>query len=312
MIPRLYIVDGNALGYHAHQSGAKLRSGSVETTAVFGSLRTLRNIYIQHGAALTLIVWDGRSWRKDVDKTYKANREATPEQIEMREAYHKQVPHIKEAYEALGIPQLQADNMEADDLAAIFTERLSARGSIVRLITRDRDWWQLIRANVTWHDFHTDETVNVKTFKDTTGYPTPRAFAESKALQGDRGDNVSGVGGIGEVKAQWIIDRYGSVQEFLNSLLVTPEGEKPPHKAIRDFHADKAKHAKFEENMRMVDLTSTRHFPPIKGLTLRRGNHSPEAFRKKCIELGFHSITPTLDKFMLPFKQVSGEPLVIS
>lgn len=313
MTERLFILDGNSLGMACHQASGQLRAGTQQTQAIFGSIRAMRDIYIQHGAAKTLVAWDGRSWRKDESIEYKAGREATPELVAMREAYATQTPHLKEIYEALGLSQVQASNMEADDLAAIFTERMSRKGNVIKLLTRDKDWLQLIRSNVSWHDHKTGEIINEKSFHESTGYRNVRAFAQSKALQGDRSDGVPGVGGIGEVKAKEILDRWGSVEEFLNALPMTVEGEKPWPKALRDFHADKERHAKFKQNMRLMDLTKTDHFPTPVNLTLRPGRFDKNKFRAKCVELGFHSIVANLDKFTLPFQttaETTGEAIV--
>lgn len=273
----------------------------------------MRDIYIQHGAARTLVTWDGRSWRKDFATEYKAKREATPELIAMREAYATQTPHLKDIYETLGLSQVQADNMEADDLAAIFTERMSRKGTIIKLLTRDKDWLQLIRSNVSWHDHKTGEIITEKSFEESTGYKNVRQFSQAKALQGDQSDGVTGVGGIGEVKAKELLSRWGSVEEFLAALPMTIEGEKPWPKALRDFHSETEKHAKFKHNMKMMDLTRTDHFPQPVNLRLRPGRLNKNAFRAKCVELGFHSIVANIDKFVLPFQtatESTGEAIV--
>lgn len=312
MTERLFILDGNSLGMSCHQASGQLRAGTQQTGAIYGSVRSLRDILIQSGAAKTLVVWDGRSWRKDLVTDYKANREVTKEQRDMREAYKTQTPHIKAIYETLGVSQVQADNMEADDLAAIFAERMALKGTIIRLLTRDHDWLQLIRANVSWCDHKTGELVTESAFEEFTGYKSVRQFAESKALQGDRSDGIGGVGGIGEVKAKELLARWGSVDAFLNDLLPEVVGEKKTPKALRDFHTDPEKHAKFRQNMKLMDLTRTDQFPKPVGLKLRPGKLDPKAFRAKCVELGFHSIIAQLDKFILPFQTAFGETLVTS
>jgi 5'-3' exonuclease len=308
---RTYIVDGNAVGYSAHQSGAQLKAGDQLTGAIFGSIRTMREIMIRHGYAPVIMMWDGRSWRKDVSSDYKANREASADLIAMREAYKSQVPHLRELYTYMGISHISAANMEADDLAAMFSHKLAGKGTIVRLVTRDKDWLQLVRPNASWFDFKTNETVTIKAFEEATGYPTPEHFAQSKALQGDKGDNIAGVGGIGEVKAKELIDRYDTVEAFLN----TPSewiAESKLHKAMRDFHADPARRAKFTENMRLMDLTKTDHFPAPVNLKMTPGDFSPEKFRQKCVELGFHSITNRINDFLQPFKNPEGSPHAIA
>lgn len=71
----------------------------------------------------------------------------------------------------------------------------------IYLLTGDGDWLQLVRENVSWVSLREDakhKQVNFEQFAELTGLPTPRAFLEAKALQGDTSDNIKGVGGIGD------------------------------------------------------------------------------------------------------------------
>lgn len=300
------IIDGNSIGYLSNQIGPKLKAGDQETQAVFYSIRTLRDIVQRYKATGVLIVWDGRSWRHGVYPEYKANRTATEKQRVVREAYKSQKPFLQRALTALGITQAMATNLEADDLAAVLTERYAGKGEKVRLITRDHDWLQLIRKDVAWIDHQTNERVSLAKFQEFTGVETPEQFVAIKALQGDAGDNIKGVGGIGEVKAKQMLEIWGSVEEFLADhapdKTFNERTGKNIHKALRDFHTDPARQEAYRFNLRLVNIRDISVIPKIDKLNIVRGKYDPLAFKEVCKELGFHSILNDFDGFVIAFR----------
>jgi 5'-3' exonuclease len=311
MTPVKTIIDGNSIGYLSNQIGVKLRAGEQETQAVFYSLRTLRELMQRYNSSGVVIVWDGRSWRHSIYSDYKATREATAAQRDMRASYKTQRPFLLRAIRALGITQATASNLEADDLAALLAERYVSNGNKVRLITRDHDWLQLIRPEVTWVDHQTNERISLAKFEEFTGYATPEQFIQSKALMGDAGDNIKGVGGIGEVKAKQLIEIWGSVEAFIADVnpgdtYLSTVGKKLP-KAFADFHASTDRQAAYMFNMRLVNLRDTSSIPEIDKLTTVKGQYDERAFRAVCNELGFHSILGDFTGFTLPFRPQEKE-----
>lgn len=300
------IIDGNSIGYLSNQIGVKLKAGEQETQAVFYSLRTLRDFIQRYKSSGVVILWDGRSWRYSVYPEYKGTRESTEAQREQRESYKKQRPYLIRAIKALGITQTTASNLEADDMAALLASRYESKGDKVRIITRDHDWLQLVTPNVAWIDHKTNERVSLAKFEEFTGYATPEQFVQSKALMGDTGDNVKGVGGIGEKKAQQMLQIWGSVEAFLADTnpqeTYAQHAEGKMHKAMRDFHADPAKQEAFKFNMRLVNIRDTSNIPKIERLQTIKGQYDEDAFRKICMELGFHSILNDFTGFTIAFR----------
>ena len=92
----------------------------------------------------------------------------------------------------MGIPQVSALNMEADDLGAILNDKFVARGDSVILLTADKDWLQLVGPKTVWRDFLNSRIVTHKSFAEFTGVETVQQFVEVKVLAGDAGDNVPG------------------------------------------------------------------------------------------------------------------------
>ena len=182
MIQRTYI-DGNSVGHaaqHGHSKGGKkLTAGATETTAIYGMLTSMNKILPTRVAATPIVLWDGRSWRYSAFPDYKGNRTDTLEKQQERERYRKQRQHMFKGLHLLGVSQLVAGNMEADDLAAILTRKEIAKGNMVTLITGDKDWIQLVEKGVAWVDHKLDRKVTRTDFEHFTGYRTEKAWFTS-------------------------------------------------------------------------------------------------------------------------------------
>lgn len=318
------LIDLNSVAHAAHQ-GTVLKAGDQETQAVFGTIKSIRTYRIRNPRAKLVGLWDGASWRKSHDPEYKANRTDDAKKREDRARFKSQMPFLRKALRQLSVPQLFAINLEADDLAAILSKRYSAQGDFVRLISGDRDWLQLVDENVVWED-HRDETrkVNIRSFKNATGYDTALQFVQSKALQGDTSDNLKGVGKIGEVGAADLISVWGRVEAFLadpnpratweaNPPMAVKVDElgvevsrKPKGypKALDDFHKNDDRQSRFFHNMHMMNLLG--ELPAPEKLSLVKGDFDSDGFRSLCHELGFSSIyrEQAFDTFTEPFRKL--------
>jgi DNA polymerase-1 len=307
------LADGNSLGFAA-QTSARLSAGGQDTQAIYGVIRTVRQIVMTHALLTTVVLWDGRSWRKDVFPQYKAHRdkEAVTKhekaQAEARASYKAQKKHLMRGLNLLGVTQVIAANMEADDLAAIMTDRYRAQKKKVVLISGDKDWLQLVGPGVSWHDPIRDHRVNMGSFNEFTGLANPRQLVELKCLMGEPGDlgPGSGVGGIGEKKARELLGRFGSVQGFLNAWMDGSLADEKLPKAFRDF-ADEGLPGReiFARNQMLIDLR-TPHRPPPHNLRVIKGAPDREAFADFCGEFAFQSILKDLDGFMEPFEDRSA------
>jgi len=301
------IIDGNSLGYFAN-SGKKLSIGELQVQAIYNFLRTLRQVYALHQHYNVIILWDGLSWRHQIRSDYKEHRDVVEKlyqikQAAAKDAYRKQVPYIKQALGYIGVPQISAANMEADDLAAIFTDKFTARGETVKLMTGDKDWLQLVGPNVTWHDFINKRTVTHKNFEEFTGVATSRQFVEVKALAGDDGDlgKGSGVGGIGEKGAKDFLNKYGSFTDFINMVCLEKsiDFNKLPKK-LKALVEDEQKALKFQENILLMDLRTAAR-PAPTGMTLDKGVPSHHKMERFCETLLFKSILQEFDDWLRVF-----------
>lgn len=316
------LIDGNNIGYAA-QSMKPLRVGDQPTQAIYGSLRAIR-LTISHYPQLTpIVLWDGQSWRKNVFDAYKANRDKEPvtkheiAQAKGREEYKGQKRLIVRSLKLLGVRQMIADNLEADDLVGILVRRYAETKKIM-MISGDKDWIQLVRKNVGWFDPMNDLRITAGTLSEKLGYmkkdkagvetwrgvPSARAWLEIKCLQGDSSDNIPGVGGIGEKGAIELLLKYGSVASFMNQAN-TEKLDLP--KKLLDFATDPEKAVAFQRNLALMDLCCPTRMPKPVNMRVIHQPLDRAAFQTFCGELAFVSFLKDLDGWLAPFMTVNPD-----
>jgi 5'-3' exonuclease len=323
---RTYI-DGNSVGHAAQHGGSKggkkLSSGGHETTAIFGMLQSTHKLLRERaGSTVPIVLWDGRSWRYERFPDYKGNRTATADLVKERERYKAQRREMFLGLHLLGVSQLVAGNMEADDMAAILTRHSLAKGNMVTLITGDKDWIQLVEKGVVWADHKLDRKVSMNNFQEFTGFRTQKAFIHGKALEGDTGDNVIVNSGIGDAGAAQLLSVFDCVHDFLQTpyedaiarwLAAGQTCPKPKRKAdpvqlpskFHKLHTDRELQAKVEWALGLMDL-GHKDIPKPTNVRSTRQPLDRTAFEAFCAKHAFHSILQGMDRFLQPFITLEG------
>lgn len=308
MSSRFVLFDSHAIGYAA-QDGMKLTVGDREVQSIFGSIKSVRR-YVSELKARPLMLWDGKAkWRYELFPDYKAKRgkEPDPRMQHMRACFRDQKEDIKRGLGLLGVPSLLAEDFEADDLAGHLVKTYTRQGKQVFMITGDHDWKQLISENCTWVNHKDGRMVHAVTFAENTGYLTPVAFVQGKALVGDTSDEIPGVGRIGEKSAPEILAQYGDVKTFIQRIRADVEAKRKVPKAYHDFAmgepSPKEPHMTrievFKRNVKLMNLLSG---PEPTGVqVLYRNSLDLDGFREFCRELNFNSILNDFDAFVEPF-----------
>lgn len=301
----VHLIDGNALGWAAMYStsnkGQLLKVGDHYTNVTFGLSRTMRDLQVEAPTSRKIVLWDGAArWRKDLVPTYKAQRDKTPQQIEIREIYKSQTGDVRRAMKALGIDQVVSPNCEADDLAAAYADLFVKKGFKVMLLTADRDWLQLVRPGVEWFDPVHDKFCNADNFTEITGFRDPDQFVDAKALQGDVSDNVKGVGQIGEVGAKKLLTAYGRVAKFLKLYDLQRERMEGVPAAWQKLAENiEDRRTRFFNNRKIMELKPGA--PGVKDIQVTKGELDVTEFRKLCEELAFLSILGQFNDWVRPF-----------
>jgi DNA polymerase I len=215
---RLVLVDGSAVfhrGYHAIPPLSN--SEGIPTNATFGFTTILLKVLSELKPKYAIVTWDKSSdtFRKKLFPEYKAHRKKQPDDL------YQQMPYTQEVTEALGLPWIELDDYEADDIIGTLGRQAEERGLETIIVTGDLDELQLVDQNTkvyTMRRGFTDTVIyDLDAVKERYGV-TPAQFIDLKALKGDASDNIPGVPGVGEKTAKDLIMKYGSLDEvYANS-----------------------------------------------------------------------------------------------
>lgn len=149
----------------------------------------------------------GRNKRRDIYSEYKANRQAAPEELRL------QLPIAIEWITQMGFLNISVEGYEADDVIASINKVANAQNIAVRIISHDKDLYQLIDENTYIYD-----PIGKKDIKEAQCLQKygvyPKNFIDYQSLVGDSSDNVMGVKGIGAKSAQKLIQRFGSIESL--------------------------------------------------------------------------------------------------
>jgi len=224
---RIYLIDGMSVvfrAYHAmSRSGLKSPITKEPTYAVFAFANILASMLEKEKPEYIAVLFDSRepTFRHQMFKEYKANREAFPEDLV------PQLNRIKEIIDAFGIKRIEIPGLEADDIIGTIAKKFSKEGWKVVCITNDKDYYQLVDENVILYKpgrniAETFEIVTPKEVEEKFGVP-PNKVVDVLALVGDPVDNVPGVKGIGEKSAIPLIKEFGSLEQLYENLDKVPK-----------------------------------------------------------------------------------------
>jgi len=205
-MPRLVLIDGSSYLYRAFHALPPLSNAHGEPTgALFGVVNMLRAI-LKARPDYAAFVADapGPTFRDALYPQYKANRQATPDDLVA------QVEPMLAIVEALGLPILRVDGVEADDVIGTLATRAQAEGIDVTISTGDKDFAQLVRPGITLVNTMTNTTLDEPAVFEKFGV-RPDQVVDYLALMGDSVDNIPGVEKCGpKTAAKWLA-QYGSL-----------------------------------------------------------------------------------------------------
>lgn len=213
---KLFLIDAYALifrSYYALIRSPRINSKGLNTSAIMGFCNTLNEVLTKEQPTHIGVAFDcGKTFRHEAFPAYKAQREATPEDI------RKSVPIIKDILKAYHIPILQAEGFEADDVIGTVATEAGKAGYETYMLTPDKDYGQLIRPNVYMYRPQQGgnyEVIGEKEIEAKYGISKPQQVIDILALMGDSADNFPGCPGIGEKTAVKLVNQFGSVEGLL-------------------------------------------------------------------------------------------------
>jgi len=207
----LYLVDGSSYLYRAFHALPNLTNSRGEPTgALLGVANMLRRLLKEHDPQFIAVVFDakGPTFRHEMYPDYKANRPPMPEEL------RSQVEAILDFTRLLGLPLLQVEGVEADDVIGTLARAAEQAGMNCVISTGDKDMAQLVTDHTTLTNTMTDTDLDREGVKKKFDVP-PEQIVDFLALTGDKSDNIPGVDKCGpKTAAKWLRE-WGSLDEVM-------------------------------------------------------------------------------------------------
>lgn len=299
---KFYLLDAYALIYRAYYGlirSPRINSKGQNTSAIFGFVSTLNEVLQKEQPDLLAIGFDpsGQTFRHELFPEYKAQREATPEDIKMA------VPIIKNLIKAYRIPILEVPGFEADDVIGTMAKAAVRKGYEVRMITPDKDYAQLVEPNLLMqrpgHGNAPWEILGPQEVCEKYGLQSPLQVIDYLALMGDAADNIPGCPGVGPKTATTLLQQFGSCEDIITH---SSELKGAVRKKIEE-HVDEIKLSKVLTTIK-TDVPLQYDFEQFK-----IEEPDKEALRQIFTELEFRSFLTKLDG---PQKSSKSAPIELS
>ncbi|MFN9646223.1 MAG: DNA polymerase I [Cyanobacteriota bacterium] len=228
--PLLLLVDGHSLAFRSFYAFARGGDGGlatkdgVPTSVTYGFLKSLLDTCAEwrpDGVAIAFDT-DTPTFRHEADDTYKANRDVAPEQ------FFTDLTNLQEILgDHLDLPLVMAPGFEADDVLGTLAERAAAAGWRVRILSGDRDLFQLVddgrdiavlyMGGGPGNKGAGPREIRREGVVEKLGVP-PEDVVDLKALTGDSSDNIPGVRGVGPKTAISLLQAHGTLTAIYDAL----------------------------------------------------------------------------------------------
>lgn len=209
----LILVDGSSYlfrAYHVPYLQALSTADGQPTGAITGVLNMIKSLKKDFPNGNIVVVFDakGKTFRNDMYPEYKANRPPMPEDL------RSQIAPLHQIIDAMGLPLLVIEGVEADDVIGTLAKQACAAGIETVISTGDKDMAQLVSPNVrlinTMTDTVTDEAGVVEKFG-----VRPDQIIDYLALMGDKVDNIPGVEKCGPKTAVKWLTEHGTLEQVM-------------------------------------------------------------------------------------------------
>jgi len=210
--PLVHLFDGHVYIFRAYYSLPPMEaSDGTPCNAAYGFANTLIRYAAEEAPSHLGVCFDASmtSFRNEIESQYKAQRAATPEDLEPQFAL------CHEISVALGFATFEVEGYEADDLLGAICREVIRRRGRARILTTDKDLCQLVREDerVVVYDLAKDKTYDADGVRDKFGV-SPSQIPDYLGLVGDVVDNLPGVPGVGAKSAAAVLKVFDSIEEI--------------------------------------------------------------------------------------------------
>lgn len=246
MADKFLVIDGSSLIHRAFFALPPLMTKQgLHTGAVYGLCNMLLKLLGDLQPAYMAVAFDKsrKTFRTELYADYKGQRKPTPSELS------EQFPLAMKVLGTMGIPTLELDNYEADDIIGTFAVHAPADVEVI-IVTGDRDELQLVdtRTKV----YYTKRGISDIQIFDEAEFAAnyeglvPKQLIELKGLMGDASDNIPGVPGVGPKTALKLIKEYGDVETVLENI------DKVSGKALKAKLADNKESALLSKKLATI------------------------------------------------------------
>lgn len=210
-VHHVVLVDASGFIFRAfHGIQILTRPDGTPVNAVYGFITMLMKLLDDMQPDHIAIIFDTarKTFRNEIDPSYKANRTEPPEELVPQFAL------VREATQAFNLDCIELAGFEADDLIATYTKEAINEGAEVTIVSSDKDLMQLVTDRVTMFDSFKNRRIGPEQVQDKFGV-YPEKVVDVQSLAGDSTDNVPGVPGIGMKTAALLIQEYGDLDTLL-------------------------------------------------------------------------------------------------
>src|SRR6056297_1500589 len=193
--PKLFLLDAYALiyrSYFAFIKNPRVNSKGMNTSAAFGFMNVLTELLNKENPDHVAVVFDvsAPTFRHEMYKEYKANREEMPEELSSN------IPYIRELIKAMNIPIIEQKGYEADDVIGTLAKKLEPNGVEVFMMTPDKDYGQLVSDGIKMYKpkrfGQGIDILGIDEINEKYGLERPEQLIDVMALWGDSSDNIPG------------------------------------------------------------------------------------------------------------------------
>jgi DNA polymerase-1 len=287
----VYVIDSHSLIFQVFHAIDEMTSPKGEpVSAVYGFTRDILQLLENRKPDFLLCAFDrpGPTFRHELFEAYKADRAEMPEELSV------QLPMIRDVLDTMGIPTLEYDKYEADDVLATVARVCEKAGANCYVVTGDKDCRQLITDRVKIYNVRKDHVYDRAALEDEWGI-RPDQVVDFQALVGDAIDNVPGIPLIGPKIARQLLEQFDTLEKVLDHA-----DEVPGKKRSENLRQGRETALLSRDLVRLVDDVPV----SVDWAAARTGQIDPDRALSLFRGLGFRSLTDR----MLALAGVEVEP----
>ncbi|HCU5990922.1 TPA: DNA polymerase I [Legionella pneumophila] len=211
MKPPLILIDGSSYFFRAFHALPPLTNSKGQPTgAIYGVANMVKKIIKDYQPEEIAVVFDakGKTFRDEWYPEYKAHRPPMPQELS------SQFQPLIQLLQAMGLPLLIIDGVEADDVIGTLAKQATEQGIPVVISTGDKDMAQLVNEHVSLINTMSNYSMDIDGVKAKFGV-TPEQIIDYLTLIGDSVDNIPGVEKCGPKTAVKWLTEYQTLDNLL-------------------------------------------------------------------------------------------------